>query len=106
MLGNKGNGKDEFALQLTSMEVENTSLFIHVWCVVRLGGIFCGGRVRGGGLLRGLPSFLSPPFFTLISSFLGFCAFLDFLPILFGYDPFRVNTEDIRKLIPRLSGHI
>jgi len=106
MLGNKSNGKNGSALQLTSMEVENTPLFVHVWCVVGLGGIFHGGRIRGCGLLRGLPSFLFSPSFTLISAFLGFCAFLDFLPILFGYDPFRVDTEDIRKLIPHLSGEI
>jgi len=88
------------------MKVENTSLFIHVWCVVGLGGTFRGGRVRGGGLVKRLLSFLFPRFSTLISAFLGFGAFLDFLPIFFGYDPFRIDTGGIRKLIPRLSGQM
>ena len=88
------------------MKVENTSLFVHVWCVVELRRISCGSRVCGGEPLGGLLSFLSSPFSTLISAFLGFCAFLSFLPILLGYDPLRFDTGGIRELIPCLSDQI
>jgi len=81
LLGNKGNAQNDFALQLTTVKEENTSLLVHIWCVVGLGGIFHGGRIRGGRLLRG-PA----------PVFLGFGALLGFLQIFFGYDPFPVDT--------------
>ena len=81
VLGKKGDEQNDFALQLTTVKEENTSLLVHVWCVVGLGGIFYGGRIRGGRLLRG-PA----------PVFLGFCALLGFLPSFFGYHPFPVNT--------------
>jgi hypothetical protein len=61
MLGNKGDARNESASQLTTMKVEDASLFVHVWCVVGLGSIFHGGRICGGRLLRAsfLPSLLS-----------------------------------------------
>jgi len=105
MLGYKGDAQDESVFRLTAMKVENTSLFVHVWCVVELRRISCGGRVRSGEPRGGLLSFLSSPFSTLIPAFLGFCAFLGFLPIFFGYDPFRIDTGT-RELVPCLNGQI
>jgi len=106
MLGNKGDAQNESALRLTSMEVENTSLFVHVRCVVELRSISHGGRVRGSELLGGLLPFFPSPFSTLIPAFLGFCAFLGFLPIFLGYDPFCIDTGGFLRLIPCLNGQV